>query len=78
MSIDVLALKEKITLDLRKVDRATALRCWLAYHEVNISSLAKKLKAHPSTVSRAISGERESRATINKLIGLGVPAELFK
>jgi IS30 family transposase len=78
MSIDPWASGKKITLDLRKVDRVTALRCWLAYHDFTITSLAKQLEAHPSTVSRAISGERESHATIGKLIGLGVPAELFK
>jgi predicted transcriptional regulator len=78
MSISFQAVGKKIILDLRKVDNVRALKCWLAYNDMNITVLAKRLEVHPSTVSRVITGERASRVTVEKLIALGLPSELFE
>jgi len=69
---------ESIVLDLDQVDRSTALKCWLAYNGISVASLAQKLDVHPSTISRAINGERESLDIIARLIEAGIPADLLE
>lgn len=66
-----------IVLDLQKVDRATALKTWLAYHGVEAKTLADRLGVHRGTVSRLISGERSSAVLIESLVEMGIPRDLL-
>lgn len=66
-----------IVLDLNKVPRETALRTWLAYHQIEAKWLAERLGVHRGTVTRIIKGERSSRELIERLVALGIPRGLL-
>lgn len=67
----------EMVLDLTKVDRETALRAWLAYHEIGEKELALRIGASPSVITRIITGERSSKGVIERLVAAGIPAALL-
>jgi predicted transcriptional regulator len=65
-------------LDLSRVDRETALKCWLTYHGISFSELATEFNVDPSFISHIVKGERRSSRIARALIEKGVPADLVE
>ncbi len=64
-------------LDLDKVDRNTALQCWMVYHGIEKKKIAQDLNITPSMVSRFISGKSKSSTLRRAFLMRGVPEELL-
>lgn len=64
-------------LDLRKVDRVTALMAWLAYHKIERRALAAKIGVQPSAITRIIRGVRSTEWIIEAMVKEGIPRELL-
>jgi predicted transcriptional regulator len=67
----------QVKLDLKLVDRETALKCWLTYHRISYSDLASEFDVDPSFISHIVKGQRKSRRIIDEMIRKGVPAGLL-
>jgi len=67
----------KLVLDLTVVERTTALRAWLAYHEMDLFSIAGRLGVAHSTVTRLLKREKASLKRVEQLRNLGIPRELL-
>lgn len=67
----------KLHLDFSKIDRTTALRTWLVYHEVELKELALQMGVHPGTISRIINGKRSPENLLRRLNAYGIPKELL-
>lgn len=66
-----------LILDLGKVNRERALSAWLTYHGIERKWLAKELGITPGALTRIIQGKNRPKARIQRLIELGIPAELL-
>lgn len=66
-----------LVLDLTAVDRKTALRAWLAYHEMDLFFIAERIGAAHSTVTRLLKRDKASFKRVEQLRSLGIPGELL-
>ncbi len=66
-----------LVLDLTAVERKTALRAWLAYHEMDLFFIADRIGAAHSTVTRLLKRDRASYKRVEQLRALGIPGELL-
>ncbi len=66
-----------LVLDLTAVERKTALRAWLTYHEMDLFSIAGRLGVAHSTVTRLLKRDRASIKRVEQLRNLGIPRELL-
>ena len=66
-----------LVLDLTAVDRKTALKAWLAYHEMDLFFIADRIGVAHSTVTRLFKRDRTSRKRVEQLRSLGIPGELL-
>ncbi len=68
---------QNMHLDLRKVDRVTALMTWLTYHKIERRTLATRLGVQPSAITRIIRGVRATQWIIEAMAKEGIPMELL-
>jgi IS30 family transposase len=66
-----------LVLDLTAVDRKTALKAWLAYHEMDLFFIAGRIGVAHSTVTRLLKRDKASYKRVGQLRALGIPGELL-
>lgn len=67
----------RLQLDLSQPDRQARLDAFLSVHRISKSHLAALLGIHHSYVGKICSGERRPKEHIQRLIDLGIPADLL-
>ncbi len=67
-----------LILDLGKVDQGTAIRTWMAYHNVKLKDLAGRIGVSASTISRILAGKRRPAKLTDSLVSMGFPPELLQ